>query len=521
MQARRHERFDFTTGDYHQLKKLEAGMRGDSDIGIASIAEQRALLHARKVSATEATTSYLDEVNKNRDLNIFITINREGALERAKQSDERIAQGRERPLDGIAIAVKDNFCTQGIRTTAASKILAVSRSPDDGFIPPYESTVTKRLLDAGAIIIGKTNMDEFAMGSSTESSYFGPTINPVGIRLGYSNLVPGGSSGGSAAAVAARLCLGAIGTDTGGSVRQPASFCGVVGMKPSYGVCSRWGIIAYASSLDQAGAFGKCVEDVAIIMDLIAGEDGMDTTSVTGLKLNLVEALARPPERLKIGFPKEVLAMASTEEADMVWRQAERIARHMDAELVEVSVPSFKFALPAYYIIALSEASSNLARYDGVRYGRRTGAPKDITSMYEQTRSEGFGAEVKRRIMVGTYSLSEGYYDAHYLKAMQVRRVIANEFASAFKCADVMFMPTAPTAAFEIGSHRGNPVQMYLEDLFTVPVNLAGLPAVSVPVTLDTRGMPLGLQIIGPQFGDETVVRAAASVEIAASVLGP
>jgi aspartyl-tRNA(Asn)/glutamyl-tRNA(Gln) amidotransferase subunit A len=497
------------------MTKMKSIARTDASINSASITEHRAALRARDISVSEATTAYLDKVHKHRDLNVFITVNEEKALKQARQSDERIAQGTARPLEGIPIAVKDNFCTKGIRTTAASKILAVSKEPDDGFVPLYESTVTRRLLDAGAIILGKTNMDEFAMGSSTESSYFGPTINPVGVRLGFSNLVPGGSSGGSAAAIAARLSLGAIGTDTGGSIRQPASFCGVVGMKPSYGVCSRWGIIAYASSLDQAGAFGRNVEDVAIIMDVIAGEDDKDTTSAVGLKLNFVDALARSPQKLRIGLPKEVMALESTEEADKVWRRAKEAAREMNADLIEVSVPSFRFALPAYYIIALSEASSNLARYDGVRYGFRIGMPKNITDMYERTRSEGFGAEVKRRIMLGTYSLSAGYYDAHYLKALQVRRVIASEFALAFKSVDIMFMPTAPTSAFKIGSHSGSPVQMYLEDIFTVPINLAGLPAISVPIAQDARGMPLGLQIIGPQFGDEIVIRAAASVELA------
>jgi aspartyl-tRNA(Asn)/glutamyl-tRNA(Gln) amidotransferase subunit A len=500
-----------------RVTKAESAALPNASTSSLSIAEQRALLRARKISVSEATSAYLDEVHKHRDLNIFITVNKEGALRQATRSDERIAQGRARPLEGIPIAVKDNFCTQGIRTTAASKILAVSKAPDDGFVPTYESTVTRRLLEAGAIILGKTNMDEFAMGSSTESSYFGPTINPVGVRLGLSNLVPGGSSGGSAAAVAARLCLGAVGTDTGGSIRQPASFCGVVGMKPTYGVCSRWGIIAYASSLDQAGAFGKCVEDVAILLDVIAGEDNKDTTSVAGLKPKFAEALSRQPQKLRVGLPKEVLALESTDSADNIWHQARTIARNIDAELIEVSIPSFKFALPAYYIIALSEASSNLARDDGVRYGFRVGSSRNITDMYERTRAEGFGAEVKRRIMLGTYSLSAGYYDAHYLKALQVRRVIANEFSSAFSSVDVMFMPTTPSPAFEIGSHSGNPVQMYLEDIFTVPINLAGLPAISIPVLPDARGMPLGLQIIGPQFGDETVIRAAASVELAVS----
>jgi aspartyl-tRNA(Asn)/glutamyl-tRNA(Gln) amidotransferase subunit A len=488
---------------------------GTRHLGIPSIAEQREALQRRQMSAFEATSLYLEEIEKRQDLNVYITVIKERALEQARQSDVRIAQGRQKLLDGIPIAVKDNFCTKLIRTTAGSKILAEASNVDGprGFTPLYESTVTQRLLDAGAIILGKTNMDEFAMGSSTETSYFGPTVNPVGLRLGLKNLVPGGSSGGSAAAVAGQLALGAIGTDTGGSIRQPASFCGVVGMKPSYGVCSRWGIIAYASSLDQAGAFGKTVKDVAIIMDVIAGLDDKDATSVSTKIHNFEGALTRPRRKLKIGLPKEVRHLQSTIEADIIWARAEDIARSMDAEIYEVSLPSIKYALPAYYIIALSEASSNLARYDGVRYGYRAAAPRDIVDMYERTRAEGFGPEVKRRIMLGTYSLSAGYYDAYYLKALKVRRIIANEFAYALGLVDVIFMPTTPTSAFEIGAHSDNPVQMYLEDVFTVPVNLAGLPAISVPAATDERGMPLGLQIIGPQFGDDLVIEAAAFVE--------
>jgi len=494
-------------------------MSADAEIGSPSIAEQQTFLRSGRISASEITTAYLDEAHRRRDLNIFITINKDGALKQAKQSDERIAQGREKPLDGIPIAVKDNFCTQGIRTTAGSKILAISKEDGQGFVPSYESTVTQKLLDAGAIILGKTNMDEFAMGSSTETSYFGPTINPVGVRLGFESLVPGGSSGGSAAAVAGQLCLGALGTDTGGSVRQPASFCGVVGMKPSYGACSRWGIIAYASSLDQAGVFGKCVEDVAILLDVITGEDSRDTTSVPGLRFNFAKALSEPPRKLRIGFPREIVALQSTTDADRVWSAAGKIAQVLDAEIIDVSVPSVKFALPAYYIIALSEASSNLARYDGVRYGLRSESAKDIVGMYARTRAEGFGSEVKRRIMLGTYSLSAGYYDEYYLKALKVRQIIAKEFMTAFQSIDVMVMPTTPTSAFEIGAHKDSPVEMYLEDVFTVPISLAGLPAISLPVAQDPRGMPLGLQIVGPRFGDERVIRAASSIEVAAARL--
>jgi len=478
----------------------------------SSIADHRRMLGARKLSVAQATTALLESIRQARDLNIFITLNSNGAYLQAEESDKRIARDAARPLEGIPIAVKDNFCTKGIRTTAGSRML-------EEFVPTYESTVTQRLINAGAVLLGKTNMDEFAMGSSTETSCFGPTINPAGVRLGLENLVPGGSSGGSAAAVAAGLCLGAIGSDTGGSIRQPASFCGVVGMKPSYGVCSRWGIIAYASSLDQAGVFGKCVQDVAILMDVIAGEDSKDTTSLPARGFAFEHALSVPMPKLRIGFPKEVIALQSTGDANKVWHCAEKIARSLDADLVEISIPSFKHALPAYYIVALSEASSNLARYDGVRYGFRAKAPRDVVDMYERTRAEGFGAETKRRIILGTYALSAGYYDAYYLRALKVRKVIADEFSLAFKQADVILMPTAPTGAFEIGSHQDDPVQMYLEDIFTVPINLAGLPAISLPVTQDFRGMPLGLQIVGPRFGDELVIRAAAAVETTAASL--
>jgi aspartyl-tRNA(Asn)/glutamyl-tRNA(Gln) amidotransferase subunit A len=478
-----------------------------------SIAELRNLLLTRKLSAVESVTGLLDDMRAKRNLNIFVTENRDQALDQAKEADRRLAEGIPRPLEGIPIAVKDNFCTRGIKTTAGSKILAVSKRIEDGFVPTYDSGVTQRLLDAGAIILGKTNMDEFAMGSSTETSYFGPTINPVGIKLGFENLVPGGSSGGSAAAVAAGLALAAIGTDTGGSIRQPASFCGVVGMKPSYGVCSRWGIIAYASSLDQAGAFGKTVRDVAAVLDVISGEDERDATSVAGLSLRFEDALIQPTKKLRIGFPREIIALKSTADVEAVWATGRKIAQQLGAEIVDVSIPSFKYALPAYYIIALSEASSNLSRYDGVRYGFRASAANDITNLYERTRAEGFGKEVRRRIILGTYSLSAGYYDAYYLKALKVRRIVADEFSAAFRTVDAIFMPATPTAAFEIGSHEGDPVKMYLEDVFTVPTNLAGLPAISVPVAQDYRGMPLGLQIIGPQYGDETIMQVAGAVE--------
>ncbi len=477
-----------------------------------SIVEQQALLAAKQISAVEAANAYFATADANKHLNIYITDARETALVQARAADARRAAGSAKLLDGIAIAVKDNYCTNGIRTTAASRIL-------ENFVPTYESTVTQKLLDAGAVLTGKTNLDEFAMGSSTESSFFGPTINPTGDRLGFKNLVAGGSSGGSAAAVAANFAVAALGSDTGGSIRQPASFCGVVGFKPTYGVCSRWGIIAYASSLDQAGVFAKTVGDVAAVMDVIAGSDAKDSTSIENQQLAFKAALAQPARKLRIGFPAQVLKGGATPDTDRVWQRAKDIAHKLNAEIVEVSLPTFKSALPAYYVIALSEASSNLARYDGVRYGRRAANPRDIVDMYEKSRSEGFGPEVRRRIMAGTFTLSAGYYDAYYLKAQKVRNKIVHEFAQAYAQVDLIVMPTTPSAAFAIGSHSKDPVEMYLEDLYTVPVNLAGLPAISLPVAKSQNGMPLGLQIIGKQLSDELVLQAAARFEAAVKEL--
>ena len=475
-----------------------------------SIGEQLGRLADRSLSAVETVAAYAAEAERRRRLNVYVTEAFDAAAAKAREADARIARGEARPLEGVAIAVKDNYCTQGLRTTASSRML-------ENFVPAYESTVTRKLLDAGAIILGKTNMDEFAMGSSTETSWFGPTINPVGEALGFANLAPGGSSGGSAAAVAARLAPAALGSDTGGSIRQPASFCGVVGFKPTYGVCSRWGIIAYGSSLDQAGVFTRNIADAATLMDVIAGRDDKDTTSWPRDSYAFVAEQQKPPGKLRIGLPREYREAGSTPETVTLWAAAEKLARDIGADLVEVSIPSAKFSLPAYYIIALSEASSNLARYDGVKYGYRAPKFDNLVDMYEQTRAQGFGAQVKRRIMLGTFTLSAGYYDAYYLKAQKVRAKIAQEFAAAFRQADFLFMPTAPTAAFEIGSHAKDPVQMFLEDVFTVPVNLAGLPGLSLPVAKNAVGLPLGLQIVGPQFSDERLLRVAADVEKAAA----
>ena len=479
---------------------------------LSPISTLRTRLKAGEISAAESVSAFFGEVDKNPHLNIYITQAREEAKAAALLSDERLANGTARRLEGVPIAVKDNFCTKGIRTTAASKML-------EDFIPDYESTVTQRLLTAGAIILGKTNMDEFAMGSSTETSYFGPTLNPAGEKVGLKNLVPGGSSGGSAAAVAANFAAAALGTDTGGSIRQPASFCGVVGFKPTYGYCSRWGIIAYASSLDQAGVLCKSVEDAAIMMDVIAGEDVKDSTSYPRNDFGFERFLSTAPRKIKIGIVKEAKEAGSTEDAELVWSACRQIGEAMNAEIVEVSIPTFSAALAAYYIIALSEASSNLARYDGVRFGFRSQKGGDILEMYENTRAEGFGAEVKRRILLGTYSLSAGYYDAYYLKALKVRNKLSVDFAKVFSNVDFLFMPATPTAAFEIGAHTDDPVSMYLEDVFTVPVNMAGLPAISIPAIGNSSGLPLGLQIVGKQFSDNELLRVAASVETISSTI--
>ena len=442
-----------------------------------------------------------------RDLNAFITPMHERALAQADRSDDRIRSGRERPLEGIPIAIKDNFCTFDIRTTAGSKIL-------ENFVPHYESGVTSRLLNAGAVFVGKTNMDEFAMGSSTESSAFGPTINPRGFRhRSTDKYVPGGSSGGSAAAVAANLCLGALGTDTGGSIRQPAAFCGVVGFKPTYGVCSRWGIIAYASSLDQAGVITKTVEDAAILMDVIAGHDERDSTSIGWNGKAFCDGLRTELGPPTVAVPRPFRESSGSADLESLWAEIERRVQKAGAKLIYVDMRHVKYSLPAYYIIALSEASSNLARYDGVRFGRRADDVHDLTELYEKTRSEGFGSEVKRRILLGTFSLSSGYYDQYYMKAAKVRALVAKDFAEVFTHADFVVCPTAPTPAFKIGEHNADPLSMYLEDLFTVPANLAGLPAISIPGTDARNGMPMGMQVIGPRFSDDRLLSFASRLE--------
>jgi aspartyl-tRNA(Asn)/glutamyl-tRNA(Gln) amidotransferase subunit A len=470
-----------------------------------TLAEASEQLGRGALGAVELTRAHLDAMTSRRSLNAFITETPELALERAAESDARRAQGAARgPLDGIPIAIKDLFCTEGVLTTAASNIL-------DGFRPPYESTVTAKLKAQGAVMLGKTNLDEFAMGSSNITSYYGPVKNPWGPVNGK-DLVPGGSSGGSAAAVAAGLCLAATGTDTGGSIRQPASFCGIVGIKPTYGRCSRWGIVAFASSLDQAGAMARSVRDAAMLLQGMVGHDPRDSTSAPVPVPDFTAALGQDIRGLRIGIPREYRIEGMAAEIDALWRQGCAWLEDAGATTVDISLPHTRHALPTYYIIAPAEASSNLARYDGVRFGLRVpGASLD--EMYQNTRGAGFGAEVRRRILIGTYVLSAGYYDAYYLKAQKVRTLIANDFRDAFRSVDVILTPTAPSDAFAIGERLDDPITMYLNDVFTVPTSLAGLPGISVPAGLSGRGLPLGLQVIGRPFDEEAVLRIAAVIE--------
>ncbi len=476
-----------------------------TDLTVAEAAEG---LAAGEYSAVELAAAHLQAMTDGRHLNAFVTETPEVALGRAAEADARRAAGQTvGPMDGIPIAVKDLFCTEGVLTTAGSHIL-------DGFTPPYESTVTAKLRRAGAVMLGKTNMDEFAMGSANVTSYYGPAKNPWKGADGK-DLVPGGSSGGSAAAVAARFCLGATGTDTGGSIRQPAAFCGVVGLKPTYGRCSRWGIVAFASSLDQAGPLTRSVRDAAIMLGAMAGHDPKDSTSAPIEVPDFQAALSGDIRGLRVGIPAEYRVDGMPGEIEDLWSRGVEWMRGLGAEAVDVSLPHTRYALPAYYIVNPAEASSNLARYDGVRYGLRVPG-ETLDEMYEKTRGAGFGAEVRRRVLIGTYVLSAGYYDAYYLKAQKVRTLIAGDFAKAFEKADVLLTPTAPSAAFPIGEKMDDPIAMYLNDVFTVPASLTGLPAVSVPAGLSADGLPLGLHVIGRPFDEETVLRAAHALEGAA-----
>ena len=474
-----------------------------------TIAEARDGLARKSFSATELAEAHLAAIERSRDLNAFVVETPERALADAAASDALRAKGEARgTLDGIPVAIKDLFCTEGVRTTACSHIL-------DGFVPPYESTVTAKMRAAGAVMLGKTNLDEFAMGSSNETSHYGPVVNPWRRKGDNRKLVPGGSSGGSATAVAARLCLGATGTDTGGSIRQPAAFCGVAGFKPTYGRCSRWGIVAFASSLDQAGPMARTVRDCAIMLGAMAGFDPKDSTSADLPVPDFEAALGKGVKGLRIGIPKEYRIDGTDPRIAALWDQGAAWLTDAGAELVEVSLPRTKYALPAYYIIAPAEASSNLARYDGMRYGLRVPG-RTPAETYEATRGEGFGAEVRRRILIGTYVLSAGYYDAYYLKAQKVRALIAKDFADAFGKVDAILTPTAPTPAFAMGEKSADPIAMYLNDVLTVPASLAGLPAMSVPAGLDDAGLPLGLHVIGRAFDEDTVLRVCDVLEQAA-----
>ena len=488
-----------------------------TDLTKLTIAEAREKMVAKEFTSTELTDAYLAAIDgANQSLNAYITVTHDKARDMAKASDERRAGGEAGALEGIPLGIKDLFGTRDVHTQACSHVL-------DGFKPKYESTVTQNLWDDGAVMLGKLNMDEFAMGSSNETSYYGPVVNPWRAKGSNKDLVPGGSSGGSAAAVAARLCAGATATDTGGSIRQPAAFTGTVGIKPTYGRCSRWGIVAFASSLDQAGPIARDVRDAAILLQSMASVDDKDTTSVPLPEAHYEAAIGKSVKGMKIGIPAEYRMDGMPEEIEALWQQGIEWYRAAGAEIVDISLPHTKYALPAYYIVAPAEASSNLARYDGVRYGLRVDG-KDIVEMYQNTRAAGFGAEVKRRVMIGTYVLSAGYYDAYYLKAQKVRTLIKKDFEDAFaQGVDAILTPATPSAAFGIADQEMNadPVKMYLNDIFTVTVNMAGLPGIAVPAGTDHQGLPLGLQLIGKPFEEETLFQAAHVIEDAAGRFEP
>ena len=459
------------------------------------------ILEKKKISIKELNQEYINKIKEKSNLNIFIHFDEQKIIDQVNVLEK---DNSNKKLKGIPLAIKDLFCTKNMPTTAASKIL-------ENFNPTYESFVTQKLLDDGAIFVGKTNLDEFAMGSATDTSYFGNTINPL--SKDKEPLAPGGSSGGSAAAVAANLCLGATGTDTGGSIRQPASFCGVVGIKPTYGLCSRWGIAAFASSLDQAGVFAHNVEDAAILLESAAGFDKRDSTSANVKIPNYIENLSDDLSGKTIGIPKEYSIEGIPEDVSKIWEDAIKVLEKKGVKIKNISLPHTKYALPTYYIIAPAEASSNLARYDGVKYGFRSSQTNSLDEMYENTRGQGFGKEVKRRILIGTYVLSAGYYDAYYLKAQKVRKLIANDFNEAFKECDLIVTPTAPSPAFPLYQTQDDPIKMYLNDVFTVPASLAGLPGISIPFGKDKNDLPLGIQILGKHFDEQQVLNGALSLE--------
>ena len=460
-------------------------------------------LKTKEVSSTEITKSVIERIEKvEGTIGSYITSTHEQALETAKLVDNKIANGEEiAPLEGIPMAIKDNICTEGIKTTCASKML-------ENFIPPYDAFVAKKIKEINAPVLGKLNMDEFAMGSSTENSYFKKTKNPYN-----TDKVPGGSSGGSAASVSADTAVYTLGSDTGGSIRQPASFCGVVGLKPTYGLVSRFGLVAFASSLDQIGPLTKDVTDSAMVLNLIAGHDKMDSTSINIPKEDYTKALVNDVKGMKIGIPNDYIGEGINEDVKNAILKAVETYKALGAEIEFFDMKASKYALPAYYIISSAEASSNLARYDGIKYGYRTDSFESLDDLYKKTRSEGFGKEVKRRIMLGTYALSSGYYDAYYKKAQQVRTVIKNDFDAAFERYDFILTPTAPTTAFNIGSKTTDPLQMYLEDICTVSINIASVPAISIPCGFDKENMPIGMQLIGKAFSESTLLRAAYTFE--------
>ena len=471
-----------------------------TSLTLASAADR---LRRREISAAELTEACLERIAETEPkLHAFLTVNVDEARRQAAAADERLRHGEPAStLDGIPLALKDVFVTRGVRTTAASRIL-------EGFVPPYDGTAVARLRRAGAVFVGKTNCDEFAMGSSTENSAFGPSHNPWDLER-----VPGGSSGGSAVAVAASQCLGALGTDTGGSIRLPASFCGIVGLKPTYGRVSRYGIVAYASSLDQVGPFAHDVRDAAILLEAIAGHDPMDSTSAPTPVPRYQSALGGDIGRIRLGVPREYFQEGMQPDVDSCVREAIAALESLGATVETISLPHAAYAIATYYLIATAEASSNLARYDGIRYGRRATSAKSLIDTYRRSREEGFGTEVKRRIMLGTYALSAGYYEAYYGKAQKVRTLIRRDFEQAFERCDLLVAPTAPTTAFRLGEKLGDPLTMYLSDVLTISVNLAGLPGVSIPCGVDANGLPIGLQLIGRPFGEETLLRVAYAYE--------
>ena len=472
------------------------------DLYELTAAELAGMLREKKTTSGEITRSLLERIESVEDkVKSFITVTPDLAMEMAQEADRRIAAGDARPLTGIPLAVKDNMCVKGRKTTCGSRILA-------NFVPPYDATIVRLLKDEGMVILGKANMDEFAMGSSTETSWWGPTHNPWNPEM-----IAGGSSGGSAAAVSAGEAIVAVGSDTGGSIRLPASFCGVTGMKPTYGAVSRFGLVAYASSLDQIGPFGKDARDIALLLNLICGHDPQDSTSVPMDYPDFTSFLDKPIKGMTIGMPKEFFDKLDNGDVERVIKDAKAVFESLGAHFVDLSLPHLDYGIAAYYIIAPSEASSNLARYDGVKYGHRAEAYEGMIDMYCRTRAEGFGPEVKRRIMLGTYALSSGYYDAYYLKAAKVRTLITRDFKNAFETCDAIFCPTGPSPAFKIGEKIDDPIQMYLTDVFTIPVNMAGLPGISLPGGLSGDGLPIGIQIIAPHFEEGRLVQLSSAFQ--------